>query len=560
MECLKGGHTNTRLVPNETASQFVRDISGAINTEVESRVDRLIRMIELTAKEAYTEETARIVAKAELKARHNAKAQADQAYQTIFDRDMKVNHALSDISLENIRKEFRVQLEVQKEHIHKEWAEEATAELDIFQMSVSRHNRTFPSDESTVTEVAQWAKAHGYTLLADADNEHNEERSSKHQDLGGGRRQDCTGSIRSRSSSISSWGPLPSPKTLKGGCLLSEMTDDALRRTPTGPHRMSPLKVLLMDIDKLVVQQLQGVADELHTHKEDAKQTATASSHNPDNQMVVSPTVGKAAESIMSPRPSKTVTVAPKPPTAPPAVSTTTTDPMLLAILATLTRLSGDVKGLSDRLTTVETGTTRDPHPRPPKPTPAAAAPVSMPNRPKNPTIDLKSRANRPPTPKAKQPPARVDKPDAFVSYLDNYDDEFPDTLPTTPTAAPSKAAPAQAAEWVEVKTRPNHRRGIINLDYATVTQMNAVQNQAAQVKHSLNRTMTGGPMRAPGQSSGPNTTIITIVCSGGLVDDQVEENNIRQLSEQFLIMLARLESLLLRSHTCLMCFSYCSI
>jgi hypothetical protein len=96
-------------------------------------------------------------------------------------------------------------------------------------------------------------------------------------------------------------------------------------------------------------------------------------------------------------------------------------------------------------------------------------------------------------------------------------------------------------SEWVEVKTRPNHKRGIINLDYATVAQTNAVQNQAAQVKHSLNRTTTGGPMRIPGQSSGPNTTIITIVRSGGLVDDQAEENNIRQLSEQFLIMSARL-------------------
>jgi hypothetical protein len=124
---------------------------------------------------------------------------------------------------------------------------------------------------------------------------------------------------------------------------------------------------------------------------------------------------------------------------------------------------------------------------------------------------------------------------DAFASYRDNYDNDFPDNLPTAP-----KPVPGKAAEWVEVKSRPNYKRGIINLDYATVAQTNAVQNQAAQVKHSLNRTNTGGPMRAPGQSNGPNTTIITIVRSGGL-EDQAEENNIRQLSEQFLIMSARL-------------------
>jgi hypothetical protein len=445
MERLKGGHTDARLVPGKTASQFVRDISGAINTEVESRVDRLIHTIELTAKEVYAEETACIVARAELKAWHDAKEQADLAYKTTFDRDMKVNHALSDILLENIRKEFRVQLEVQKEQTRKECAEAATEELDIFRASVSRPHRAFPNEESTVTEVAQWAKAHGYTLLENTD----EERSGKRQDLGQGRKRDQSGSIRSRSSSITSWGPLPSPKTPKGGRLLSEMTDDAFGCTPTGPLRPKSPGPSLMDIDKSVVQQLQGAAEDLHTRKKDAKQTATASLHNPNNQMAVSPTVGKAAESIMSPRPSKIVV--PKPPPAPPTVSSSTTDPTLLAILATLTRLSGDVKGLSDRLTSVETGTSRDPCPRPSKPTPVAAAPVSMPNRPKNPTIDLRSKVNLPPTPKTKQPTAppptvllaQVDEPDAFASYTDNYDDEFPDSLPTAPTAAPSKAAPA---------------------------------------------------------------------------------------------------------------------
>jgi hypothetical protein len=378
-----------------------------------------------------------------------------------------------------------------------------------------------------VTEVAQWAKSHGYTLLENTD----KERSGKHQDLGQGHKRDRSGSIRSCSSSITSWGPLPSPKTPKSGRLLSEMTDDAFGRTPTGPRRPQPPELSLMDIDKSTVQQLQGVADDLHDRKKDAKQTVAASIHNPNNQMVVSPTVGKVAESVMSPRPSKTV--APKPPPAPPAVTSSTIDPTLLAILATLTHLSGDVKGLSNRLTSVETGVPRDPRPRPPKPTPAAAAPVSMPNCPKNPIIDLRSKANLPPTPKTKQPDAppivpsaRVDEPDAFVSYIDNYDDKFPDTLPTAPTATPSKAAPAQASEWVEVKSRPNYKRGIINLDYVTVAQTNAVRNQAEQVKHSLNRTTTGGPMRIPGQSNGPNTTIITIVCSGGLVD-QAEENSI---------------------------------
>jgi hypothetical protein len=46
--------------------------------------------------------------------------------------------------------------------------------------------------------------------------------------------------------------------------------------------------------------------------------------------------------------------------------------------------------------------------------------------------------------------------------------------------------------------------------------------------------------MRKPGQTSGPNTTIITIVRTGG-VEDPAEEAAICSLTEQFIIMSARL-------------------
>jgi hypothetical protein len=190
------------------------------------------------------------------------------------------------------------------------------------------------------------------------------------------------------------------------------------------------------------------------------------------------------------------------------------------------------------------------PHPRR-KPTPSVAPPLSMPPRPTNPTINLRNKVAKPSAPVAPKPAApvagpstpqaphtnhpRLDDNDAFASYRESYNDEFPDVLPTAP-----KPASGGAAEWVEVKTRLNHCRGIIILDYPTVTQTNAVQQQASQVKESLNCTVTGGPMCKPGQTSGPNTTIVTIVRSGGL-EDSTEETAIQNLSEQFLIMSARL-------------------
>jgi hypothetical protein len=453
---------------------------------------------------------------------------------------MKVNHSLSDISLENIRREFRIQLETAKEHVRKECAEDTRVDLDAFRARIlSSPAASLPPSDDLVTEVTSWAEAHGFKLITDKDDDESDGRG-KHQDLGGGKKRTRSGVVRSRSSSISSWGPLPSapstpiPSTRK----LDELSFDNLK-TPTSAHPRPPpsSSSLKMDIDKSDVQTLQGHMEDLFQHKEEAKQTVHASLHNPANQMAISPPPVEAlmaAESIMSPRPQKSATPTPPPPPS-------TSDPTLLAILATLEHLSGEVKGLGSRIAAVEAGPIQDPRRRM---KPSAAPPISMPPKPTNPTLDLKAMSVKTKTtPLPKMPPTvapepstlRGDDADAFASYRDNYNDDFPDNLPTVP-----KPVPGKAAEWVEVKSRPNHKRGIINLDYTTVAQTNAIQTQAAQVKHSLNRTTTGGPMRTPGQSNGPNTTIITIVRSGGL-EDQAEENNICQLSEQFLIMSARL-------------------
>jgi hypothetical protein len=543
MERLKNGHTDARLAPPETASQFVWDVAGAINAEVESRVDRMVRTIESTAREAYAEETKRIVAKAEAKARQDAKAQADEAFQVIYDCDMKVNHSLSDISLENICREFRVQLEHAKEHVREECAADTKMELDAFRARVLLSSAaTLPPSDNLVAEVTSWAEAHGFNLITEVTRDESDGRGGKHQDLGGGKKRTRGGVVRSRSLSISSWGPLPSAPTTPTTTRkkLDELSFDNLK-TPTSVRPLPPSLSfsLKMDIDKSDVQSLQGHMEELFERKKEAKQTVSASLHNPANQMAVSPPTVEApmaAESIMSPRPRKSATPIPPPP--PPSTS----DPTLLAILATLEHLSGEVKGLGSRLAAVEEGPVQEPR-RCMKP--SAAPPISMPPKPSNLTLDLKAMSGKAKTtPLPKLPPtaapnpssSRADNTDAFTSYQnDSYDDDFPDNLPAAP-----KPVPGKAAEWVEIKSRPNHKRGIINLDYATVAQTNVVQNQAVQVKHSLNRTNTGGPMRTPGQSNGPNTTIITIVRSGGL-EDQAEENNIRQLSEQFLIMSARL-------------------
>jgi hypothetical protein len=189
MERLKNGHTDARLAPPETASQFVRDVAGAINAEVESRVDRMVRTVETTAREVYAEETQRIVAKAEAKARQDAKAQADSLSSNLTTADMKVNHSLSDISLENIRREFRIQLEKAKSHLREECTADAKMDLDAFRAKLlSSSAAALPPSSDLVTEVTSWAEAHGFRLVIHEDD--GSDGGGKRQDLGGGKEAD----------------------------------------------------------------------------------------------------------------------------------------------------------------------------------------------------------------------------------------------------------------------------------------------------------------------------------------------------------------------------------
>jgi hypothetical protein len=153
---------------------------------------------------------------------------------------------------------------------------------------------------------------------------------------------------------------------------------------------------------------------------------------------------------------------------------------MLTTIMAALAHIQGSVDALDQRVRAVEKPTPR------PKPTPAAATAVSMPAKPTankqpDPVIDLKTKVTTPRLPKPimlipATPPPRVDDLEAiddsaiFESYRESYDNDFPQS--SVQRLAPAQAAQAKAAEWVEVRTQPNHHRGIINLDYAMCHDM----------------------------------------------------------------------------------------
>jgi hypothetical protein len=528
MERLKGGHTDARLVPGETASQFVRDVAGAINAEVESRVDRMVKMVESTAREAYQSEMDRIVAKATAKGAADAASKADKAYNITMERDSKVNLARTDIALQNIRAEYEQQLDSLKKQTAAELDIELHSQIASFRERV--RGDLGPLDNVLLEEISQWVESRGYQLT-EIDREQPPTKRTT-PTTGEGKKRRRAGEQRSRSSSIASFTAPPSPAApvtppMRAPIVTALMMDN--NRTPT-PTRTR--NVELMDIEKSNVQQLQSGMEDLHQRKEAANQTVAASLHAPANQMAVSPPKSvpamMAAESVISTRP-------------PPARTSPPVDPMLAAIMSALDRIQSSVDSLDKRVKAVEKPTPRT------KPTPAAAAAVSMPkqpttSRPSNPVIDLKAKATTPRLPKPTtlvpaSPPARVDDVQAFESYRDDYDADFPQA--PAQRSAPSKAAQTKAAEWIEVKAQPNHRRGIINLDYATVARSEQVRNTAAQVTQAQNRTPQGGPQKRPADRPAANETIITIVRNGGS-ESKAEEEAIRALSPAFIILAAR--------------------
>jgi nucleoside diphosphate kinase len=162
MEHLKGGHTDARLVPGETASQFVRDVAGAINAEVESRVDRMVKTVEQTAREAYQSEMDRIVAKATAKGAMDATSKADDAYEVTMERDAKVNLARTDIALQNIRLEYEQQLSLLQKQTKAEMELELHNNISSFRERV--RGDIGPLDNVLLGEITQWVELRGYQL------------------------------------------------------------------------------------------------------------------------------------------------------------------------------------------------------------------------------------------------------------------------------------------------------------------------------------------------------------------------------------------------------------
>jgi hypothetical protein len=217
MERLKGSHTNARLVPGETASQFVRDVAGAINAEVESRVDPMVKTVAQMAREAYQSEMDHIVAKATAKGAADATARADEAYKVTMEHNTKVNLARTDIALTNIRTEYEQQLIILQQQTKAELEIELHNNISSFRERV--RGDIGPMDNVLLGEITKWVELWGYQLT-EIDRE---ALPTKRTDIG-------TGRARNRDRPANSDQGLPR--------LLPSL------RPPHRPHRSHPPRAL----------------------------------------------------------------------------------------------------------------------------------------------------------------------------------------------------------------------------------------------------------------------------------------------------------------------------
>jgi hypothetical protein len=184
MERLKNGHTDARLAPPETASQFVRDVAGAINAEVESRVDRWSAPLNQQHGRHMLKRPSTSLLRQKPKHDRTLRLRQTRPSKSSYDRDMKVNHSLSDISLENIRREFRISLRCKRTPTGgmRGGREGGFGRLPGQNPILSERPPSPPSND-LVTEVTSWAEAHGFKLITNTD----DERTSrgKRKTLGG---------------------------------------------------------------------------------------------------------------------------------------------------------------------------------------------------------------------------------------------------------------------------------------------------------------------------------------------------------------------------------------
>jgi hypothetical protein len=107
MERLRSGNTTARLVPGETASQFVRDVGSALNAEVEKRIERMVATIDQAAQEHYDTTKAELLAKVEEKARSDATRYVEEQEHTLFNNWKRIYQAQMDIALDKQRDEMK---------------------------------------------------------------------------------------------------------------------------------------------------------------------------------------------------------------------------------------------------------------------------------------------------------------------------------------------------------------------------------------------------------------------------------------------------------------------
>jgi hypothetical protein len=192
----------------------------------------------------------------------------------------------------------------------------------------------------------------------------------------------------------------------------------------------------------------------------------------------------------MSPRPQKSAT-----PTSTTTVSSSTSDPTLLAILATLERLSGEVKGLGSRLTAVEEGPVQDPRRRM---KPSAAPPISMPPKPTNPTSTLRQSAKTetPPLPKTQPPPLAPEPPHRGWTTWTPLHHIGTITTMSSRTTSPLRLSPYQARQQSGLRLNPGP---ITNEASSTsITQRSPRQTPSRTRLHRSSTASTGRPLGDP--------------------------------------------------------------
>ena len=160
---LQFGQDKSTLHPGPDTTHFVRDSFPTLVEEVEKRVTKVIEDVEMAADEAYTKAKNDTITRAVKSATADAHEEAVRAYETTYNAAKIAANSRNDITIEQVRLEFKKHRQVRIAEARAEHEFDTAAELTAFRSRLREDSGAL--DNVLLSEITDWVGKKGLRVV-----------------------------------------------------------------------------------------------------------------------------------------------------------------------------------------------------------------------------------------------------------------------------------------------------------------------------------------------------------------------------------------------------------